>query len=69
MIATLMLIRPNTILEENTAFAAAKPGIVLMSAVATLPVMSLVIAMFSPWSMRKVASVTRKLCSPVRISR
>ena len=38
-----------------------------MSWVATLPVMSLVMAMLSPCSIRKVPSVTRKLCSLVRI--
>ncbi|CAM5569929.1 hypothetical protein SGLAM104S_09821 [Streptomyces glaucescens] len=40
----------------------------LMSSVATLPVISLVTARLTPWRIRKVPRVTRKLGSPVRTS-
>ena len=54
-------------LEAKIAWSVLKPAIPLMSWVATLPVMSLVMAMLSPCSIRKVPRVTRKLCSLVRI--
>ena len=60
---------PNLMLDANTRWPSPNPGRSLMSSVATLPVTSLVTAMLRPCSIRNVASVTRKLCSLVRISR
>ena len=47
------------------AFSVSKPVMPEMSSVATLPVISLVMAMLSPCSIRKEPSVTRKLGSLV----
>ena len=60
---------PMEKVEAKIATPTLKPGIWLMSAVATLPVISFVMAMLRPCSIRNVDSVTRKLCSLVRIRR
>ncbi len=56
---------PTSKEEAKRALAWSKPSMSLMSSVATLPVTSLVTARFTPWRIRKVPRVTRKLGRPV----
>ena len=60
-----MFTPPMVQLAENTSRAELKPCRVEMSGLATWLVMVWVSAMFSPWSMKNVPSVTRKLGIPV----
>ncbi len=57
---------PTSKEDAKIFFAWPKPSMSLTSSVATLPVTSLVTARLTPWRMRKVPRVTRKLGSPVR---
>ncbi|CAM5278793.1 hypothetical protein SALBM217S_03734 [Streptomyces griseoloalbus] len=59
---------PTSKLEAKTALAWSKPSMSAMLSVATLPVTSLVTARLTPWRIRKVPRVTRKLGSPVLTS-
>src|SRR5258708_38473208 len=52
-------------LEENTFWAELNPWMLEISGLATWLVMVWVRARFSPWSMKNVPSVTRKLGIPV----
>ena len=65
--ATLICVRPIMMFDAKIVFRVSKPAMPAMSCVATLPVISLVMAMLRPCSIRKVPSVTRKLGSLVRI--
>lgn len=57
---------PTSKEEAKTFFAWSNPSMVLMSSVATFPVISLVTARLTPCRIRNVPRVTRKLGSPVR---
>ncbi len=61
--------KPRSMSEANTARAEEKPSSSETLAVATVPVTSLVTPRLTPWSTKKVESVTRKLGIPVRMTR
>ena len=62
----LIFTPPMVKLEANTFCAELKPAMLGTSGDATAPTMVLVNARFSPWSMKNMPRVTRKLGMPVR---